>query len=296
MTDTTHLPLVSIMVPCYNHGPFIQDCIQSIIDQDYPNIEFIIIDDGSKDDSVAKIESLVSACQARFTRFEFRHRPNKGLCATLNEMLAWVEGEYVCSLGSDDMLVHNKINIQVDYLQQHPETVAVFGSMLLIDENSNPVEDAAIDGDPNKTFKRHTFEDIIQHHFYIPTPTNMCRTKALKATGGYDESLAIEDWYMWLRLSENGMVLDRLPDTFAYYRRHGDNLSSKVLIMHNGRVETLKRFKHSPLYKKSLKIVYYMALNEIKNPPLSFIAGAIRDLPSFLFSMKFWRKVRATYR
>lgn len=290
-----NLPLVSIMVPCYNHAPFIQDCIQSIIDQDYPNIEFIIIDDGSKDHSVEKIQALIPQCEERFTRFEFRYRPNKGLGVTLNEMLAWVQGEYTCYLGSDDILFHSKTSIQIDYLQKHPETVAVFGSMMLIDENSNPMEDSTIDGDPNKTFQRHTFEDIMLHQFYIPTPTCMCRTSALKATGGYDEELAIEDWYMWLRLSETGMPLDRLTDTLTYYRRHGDNLSSKVLIMHNGRVETLKRFKHSPLYKKSMKIVYYMALNEIKNPPLSFIAGAIRDLPSFLFSMKFWRKVRATY-
>ena len=70
--------LVSVVIPCYNHEKFIQDCIQSVIDQTYQNIELIIIDDGSKDSSVEIIEKMLPACEQRFVRFEFRNRPNKG--------------------------------------------------------------------------------------------------------------------------------------------------------------------------------------------------------------------------
>ena len=65
-------PLVSIIVPCYNHQDYIQACIESIIGQDYRNLEFIIIDDGSKDRSAEKIKALENQCKARFSRFEFR--------------------------------------------------------------------------------------------------------------------------------------------------------------------------------------------------------------------------------
>ncbi|MCD2506173.1 glycosyltransferase family A protein, partial [Staphylococcus aureus] len=73
-----------------------------MIDQDYENIELIIIDDGSKDNSVIKIQEMVECCKQRFTRFEFRSRANIGLSATLNEALEWCEGEYFSALASDD--------------------------------------------------------------------------------------------------------------------------------------------------------------------------------------------------
>ena len=87
-------PLVSVVIPCYNHEQFVQDSIQSVIDQTYRNIELIIIDDGSKDGSVEKIQEMVDICEQRFTRFEFRSRPNKGLSSTLNEALEWCKGKY----------------------------------------------------------------------------------------------------------------------------------------------------------------------------------------------------------
>ena len=72
MTSMTTTPLVTIAIPCYNHEQYVQDSIQSIIDQSYSNIELIIIDDGSKDNSVLKIQELISICTNRFSRFEFR--------------------------------------------------------------------------------------------------------------------------------------------------------------------------------------------------------------------------------
>lgn len=86
-------PLVSIVIPCYNHENYIEDSIQSIIDQTYPSIE-LIIDDGSKDQSVEKNSSHATACEYVFDMY-FNTRPNKGLCATLNEALALCKGKYV---------------------------------------------------------------------------------------------------------------------------------------------------------------------------------------------------------
>ena len=112
-------PLVSIVIPSYNHERFIRDSIKSVIDQSYQNIELIIIDDGSTDVSVEKIQELIPLCEKRFTRFEFRHRPNKGLSATLNEALEWAQGEYFSSLASDDIILKDKIKIQTKFLRQN---------------------------------------------------------------------------------------------------------------------------------------------------------------------------------
>ena len=68
--NQSNQPLVSVVIPCYNHENFVQDCIQSVIDQTYDNIELIIIDDGSKDNSVDKIKEMIGLCEKRFTNFE----------------------------------------------------------------------------------------------------------------------------------------------------------------------------------------------------------------------------------
>lgn len=276
--------LVSVIIPCYNHENFVQDCIQSIINQDYQNIELIIIDDGSKDNSVQKIEEMVPLCKERFTRFEFRHRPNKGLCRTLNEALEWVRGEYLSTVASDDIWVKEKTTLQAQYLDNNPDSVAVFGNITLIDEYNNIIQEYKM------SFKRHRFEDIFLHRFYIPTPTNMARTKDIKKTGGYNPNFIIEDWYMWLKLAESGKFLDCLPETLAYYRRHDDNLSSKAILMHKGRLEIAQEFSNHKKYKRALKNIYYIVFAETEKININLILNAIIDIPYFIFSLKFWKK------
>ena len=277
-------PLVSVIIPCYNHENFVQDCIQSVIDQDYQNIELIIIDDGSKDSSVQKIEEMMPLCKERFTRFEFRHRPNQGLCNTLNEGLKWVEGEYLCSVASDDIWLEEKTSLQVKYLNENPETVAVFGNMTLINEHNTILEKH------NMPYKRHTFDDIFLHQFYIPTPTNMARTKAIKNTGGYPPNLIIEDWYMWLKLAETNGYLDCLPNTFAYYRRHGDNLSGDAELMLKGKVQIVSLYKSHSLYKEALKKIYLISIRETQSFNYSLFKNAIYSCPSLMYSLEYWKK------
>ena len=103
------MPLVSVCVPAYNHEKYIAECIQSIIEQDYKNIELIIINDGSKDKTDEVIKSYEQKCQERFVRFEYRNRGNRGLSETLNEMVDWSHGKYFSAIASDDILLFNKI-------------------------------------------------------------------------------------------------------------------------------------------------------------------------------------------
>lgn len=244
MTDSQ--PLVSIIIPCYNHERYVQDCIQSVIDQTYSNIELIIIDDGSKDNSVQLIESLIKECQSRFTRFEFRSRPNKGLSATLNEALEWVQGKYVAGIASDDILIEDKTEIQVAYLEDHPDTVAVFGGVKLIDNNN------IIVGSIEAVQGSRDFKSMILKGIRILAPTQMMRTDAVRKTGGYKENLIIEDAYMWFKLSKIGN-LQVLGNNFALYRRHESNTSSDFEKMHKARVELANEFRGSEYYDFYIK-------------------------------------------
>jgi len=242
-------PLVSVVIPCYNHEAYVQESIQSVIDQDYANIELIIIDDGSKDSSVSKIQEMISSCEKRFIRFEFIHRENKGLCRTLNQALEWSRGDFFAPIASDDRWLTSKTSIQVAHLETHPTTVAVFGSIHMLDENGKFIRTIQRAG----SFK---FVDIFLHQHFLPAPTALIRSAELKKFG-YDPSIKIEDWNTWLKLSQDtNSSLDVLPDVVAEYRRHDNNMSKNIEMMHKEGLKILLQFSHNKLYE--IAVAEYM--------------------------------------
>lgn len=239
------LPLVSVVIPCYNHENFVQASIQSVINQTYENIELIIIDDGSKDKSVEKIREMIEACKERFVRFEFRSRPNKGLSSTLNEAIEWCQGEYYSGIASDDIILNHKLKTQVEFLNNNQDVLAVFGGVKNIDEKENIISISV--GKP----KWYNFKRIIMHKFDLPAVTQLIRLKALKETGGYDSSIILEDWYMWLKLAKHGNIY-YMGEVFALYRQHESNMSKDLYKMKQGRLHVLSFFRDSEHYNKAL--------------------------------------------
>lgn len=237
--------LVSVVIPCYNHEDFVQASIQSVINQTYENIELIIIDDGSKDGSIAKIEEMTKLCEQRFVNFEFRSRPNKGLSATLNEAIEWCQGEYYSGIASDDVILSHKLKVQVEFLNSHHNVLAVFGGVQHIDEN-----DKIIATSLSKS-RYYDFKRIIMHKFDLPAVTQLIRLQALKETGGYDSSIILEDWYMWLKLTKHGSIY-YMSEIFALYRLHDNNISKDSEKMKQGRLDVLSFFKDSKYYNKAL--------------------------------------------
>lgn len=233
------LPLVSVVIPCYNHEKFIQDCIQSVIEQTYQNIELIIIDDGSSDGSVSKIEEMISLCKERFINFEFRHRSNQGLSSTLNEALEWCQGDYYSTIASDDILLAEKIENQIVYLEENMDYVAVFGGVNLIDQNSKFIK-KIIPRD-----KELSFQNIILSNYAILAPTQLIRMTALLSFGSnpYPKHLKIEDWYMWLKLAQIGKMKN-IQQVFVNYRQHNSNTSKKLAIIQQGRIDVISEFSN----------------------------------------------------
>lgn len=243
--NPSEMPLVSVVIPCYNHEDFVQASIKSVIDQTYDNIELIIIDDGSKDGSVAKIESLIDQCQQRFINFEFRSRPNKGLSATLNEALEWCQGEYFSGLASDDIMLKDKTAKQVKILNNRSDVVGVFGAVQAIDAKGDLLNEIR---QPDKVYE---FKDLIYTDSFLPAPTQLLRLSALRATGGFVAGMLIEDWYMYLKLLENGGKILYKNDLYCYYRIHGANASANPYIMGLGYLQVLNEFRGQQGFKEA---------------------------------------------
>ena len=252
--NQSNQPLVSVVIPCYNHESFVQDSIQSVINQTYQNIELIIIDDGSKDGSVEKIQEMIPACQERFIRFEFRHRPNKGLSATLNEALEWCEGEYFSTLASDDIMKENKTSSQVNYILKRPNCAGVFGGIELINERSTKKR--------VKKSKSYSFLDILMHDSELPAPTQLLRINIVREVGGYLNNLIIEDWYMWLKIRQEGFTLDYIRTVCAKYRYHNNNTSKKYDLILEERLKIIDIFADEKNLSYAKGYAYLVAAND----------------------------------
>ncbi len=237
----------------FNHGLYIQDCIKSVINQDYENIELIIIDDGSSDDSIEKIEKLIPECQNRFKRFCFKSRENKGLAGTLNEAIKWSRGEFFSAIASDDLMYPTKTSVLVEKLQSDLGAAGIFCSFDVIDLIGKRVSRSEL------IDRVYDFEDIILRRHNIAAATQLLRTEKLLEVGLYCESIYIEDWYMWLLLTKDGGYLRVIDEVLVAYRQHELSMSKNIEAMLEGRKKILYLYKHNKNYAASLAVVYLMA-------------------------------------
>ncbi len=243
-----NMPLVTAVIPVYNHEKYVAECIRSILNQTYRNIELIVLNDGSKDRSHEMILPLVEECKRRFIRFEYINRENIGLSATLNQALAWARGEYFSALASDDVALPEKIEVLVDALEaKGPTYAAAFGNAWIIDdagqrirldyherisENADGGTHADIMGHYTRGRKINykgeefgTYSTLIAGN-YLPAMSNMVRTNAIREAGGWTPGNMVEDVEMWLKLSKTFKFL-YVDQPVALYRWHQSN-SMKV--------------------------------------------------------------------
>lgn len=107
-------PLVTVIVPAYNHENYIEDCLKSIVTQSYDNMQIIVFNDGSKDKTDFVIEKII---EENKRKIEYVSKENEGLCKTLNKGLAMAKKEYVLTIASDDIWLPNKIKEQVNFFE-----------------------------------------------------------------------------------------------------------------------------------------------------------------------------------
>ena len=246
MSKTSIKPLVTCVISSYNHDKYIFKCIKSIINQDYHNIELIIIDDGSNDKSTIEINKLLQECKKRFVRFEYISQSNKGLTYNLNFALNWSKGEYFCSIGSDDYMLTNKTSVLVEEMLKAKNIGGVFGGCEVISENDNLIKKIS----PKNT--KYDFYKIISRNYIIINPSQLLKTSILKKINGYPENLYIDDWYMWLLITNAGYELKVISDILVKYRQHHKNMSKNAYKMYESRKEILNLYKKHFYYSKAL--------------------------------------------
>jgi glycosyltransferase involved in cell wall biosynthesis len=209
----------SIILTSYNHQGFVEQCLESIAGQNHSARQVIIVDDGSTDDSVAVIDQWLhdSGLDYQF----IRHEKNYGLCASLNQALGFVDSEYYFQVSSDDWEESDRVERQLDaFNAANPDVAVMVGDFREVEVGGGTV--AVHDSGQRLlgVLPPATSVEVLTTLLtgnVIPATSVMLRTAAVRAVGGYDESLYFEDYDLWMRLSLQYQI-GYSPGVVANYR------------------------------------------------------------------------------
>jgi glycosyltransferase involved in cell wall biosynthesis len=203
-------PLVSIVVPCYNQADYLKQAIDSVLSQDYPRIELIILDDGSTDDTQAVLAAYAG-------RFNFESHANMGQAGTLNKGWGMSKGEILSYLAADDFLLPGAVRTSVEKLIADPGIVLTYCDFNLVDSQSGVLR--------RKRAPGFSYRDLAVRIICQPGPGVFFRRDAFQRAGFWDVFLKqIPDYEYWLRLGLVGKF-ERIPEVLAAYRVHDQSYS-----------------------------------------------------------------------
>ena len=190
-------PLVSVICLCYNHARFVQEAIQSVVNQSYSNIQLILVDDASTDNSVAVIREIIRNRSVEFISLQM----NVGNCQAFNRGLSVAKGEFIIDLAADDVLLPDRVEVGVRALQRAGAAYGVhFSDAELISESGEHLSFHS-DRFPHASIPQgEIYKDLINRYFICP-PTLMCTREVMNDLNGYDESLTYEDFDFLIRSS-----------------------------------------------------------------------------------------------
>lgn len=200
-------PIITVLMPAYNAERYIAEAITSVLQQTFTNFEFIIVNDGSTDDTLHIINSFTDQ------RIRLINQPNQGVTAALNTGLKHAKAAYIARFDADDICFPYRLEKQLAFLQQNPDYIMV----------GSDVNYISADGDDLFSFKciAHEHAEIVgKMYFYCPFvhPTVMYKRDVICSLGGYPEyAHNFEDYLLWTKLAKAGK-LHNIPEPLVKYR------------------------------------------------------------------------------
>ena len=225
---TNDYPLVSLIIPAYNHEKYVAQAILSAINQTYDNIEIIIIDDGSKDATASVIQDVIEK-HGDGRNIIFISQANHGLSKTLNKALAIAQGEYVQFLASDDAYTPEKTSRCLALLRGADASVAaVYSDGYLINDTGNKV--GLFSEKYIRPLSGSTYKELLIVN-WIPAMGVLYKKAAIDAVGRFDENLKVEDYDLLLRISRRYKLLASREKLFLYRLHETNSMKSTAMIL-----------------------------------------------------------------
>jgi glycosyltransferase involved in cell wall biosynthesis len=199
------MKLVSIVTPSFNQASFLEQTIRSVLDQDYPFLEYIVVDGASTDASVDIIKKYSDRLAWWLSE------KDKGQGDAINRGLARAKGEIIAWINSDDYYLPNAISSAVNVFEQYPHVMLVYGDMLAVDQNRETTNVLR--------YKQYSLEDLLCFQI-IGQPAVFFRRDVYEKVGGLDASFHFMlDHHLWIRIAEQGEIL-HVPQLWAAARYH----------------------------------------------------------------------------
>lgn len=221
-------PKVSVVVPSYNHEKFICETLESVLRQTYTDYEILINDDASRDHSVERIESFIASHPELPIRL-MKHSQNRGGVITLNELIENSSGEYIALINSDDTWRPDKLACQVEHLDIHPETGAVFTQAVIVNDDGNLIRGNDIFFADIFIQKNRSRGMWLRRIFFdmncLCHPSILIRRSVYDQIGLYDARFRqLPDMQMWVRLIKHTAIFI-IEDPLVHLRFHSSNTS-----------------------------------------------------------------------
>jgi len=236
MTDNQINPLVSVPVLTYNSGKFILETLESVQAQTYQNIELIVSDDCSTDNTIEICKNWIKSNRDRFVETKvLESATNTGIPANKNRALAECKGEWIKGIAGDDALIDTAISDYIDFVKKDSNIRIVFAYSYRY--NQSFAEDNFITRFPRKFPLAFAGTDsninvqlgMLLKANKINAPTIFYQRAIIEAVGGYDERFKLlEDYPMWIKLSKAGYKFHFMPKVTVKHRFHDQALNSNI--------------------------------------------------------------------
>lgn len=280
------MAIISVIIPVYNGEKTIETTIQSILNQSFSDLELIIINDGSQDNTLELVEGIQDH---RLKVFSY---PNAGLSASRNRGIEHASGEYISFIDADDLWTPDKLEAQLKALQDNPKAGVAYSWTHYIDESGQFRRRGSYISATGNVYAK-----LLLVNFLESGSNLLIRRQVLAEIGKFDESLfAVEDWDMWLRLAARYDFIC-VPSPQILYRLSNNSMSANIFKQEAASLIVLERaFQQAPeslryLKPYSLANMYkYLAGKALEGYPeqrrsfaaARFIGNAVRNEPSLL--------------
>lgn len=285
------MPVISVIIPAYNSQDTILETIESVQKQTFSDFEILVIDDGSQDETVEVVNSIDDE------RIKVNSFKNGGVSLARNRGISLAKGEYIAFMDADDLWTSDKLELQLEALQKHPEAALTYSWTYIMSEDGSKVHKC----DPI-SYQGDVYQDLLIYNFILSPSSNiLVRKSAIDSTGDFDTNLShYEDWDFCLRLARNWSFIV-IPKYQVFYRQSSSSASSNIKAFEKSVLTVIERsFEYAPpeiQYLKSKSIasshLYWtqLYLNRVAgfsgvNQARKHLFKAIRLYPKILLNKK----------
>jgi glycosyltransferase involved in cell wall biosynthesis len=244
------MPKISVVIPAYNAELTIKETIESVQKQTFADFELIIINDGSTDGTLEKLQSVDDS---RLKIFSYQ---NGGLSVARNRGVVHATGEFIAFLDADDLWAPDKLELQLVALEQHPEAGVAYSWTYFMNEKENCLFPGS-----RSFYEGNVYKHLLIKNFIANGSNPLIRRAAIESVGGFDPELShFADWDYWLRIAHNWSFVV-IPKYQIYYRQSSRTMSSRVDgIQEAGYILIEKAFRSAPKELQSLKKIAHSML------------------------------------